>query len=233
MKYVGSKHRHAKHILPIILKDRKPNDWYVEPFVGSCGTMDKVTGPRIGNDNNYYLIEMWKALQNGWKPPEQVSLEEYKHIRDNKNLYFPELIGFVGFGCSFGGKWWGGYARGKDNNGKERDYCGESRRNVLKQVPLIKDIIFTCKDYRELTYPTNSIIYLDPPYANTTKYSTTDFDYVEFWEIVRDLSKHHTVFVSEYIAPNDFECVWSKEVNNTLNLDTGEKKGIEKLFKMK
>ena len=25
----------------------------------------------------------------------------------------PALTGFVGFGCSFGGKWWGGYAKDK------------------------------------------------------------------------------------------------------------------------
>lgn len=29
MKYMGSKERIAKHILPIILKDRKPEQWYV------------------------------------------------------------------------------------------------------------------------------------------------------------------------------------------------------------
>lgn len=34
MKYMGSKNRIAKEILPIILRDRKPNQWYVEPFVG-------------------------------------------------------------------------------------------------------------------------------------------------------------------------------------------------------
>jgi DNA adenine methylase len=39
--------------------------------------------------------------------------------------------------------------------------------------------------------------------------------------------------VSEYNAPEDFECLWSKEVNNSLTKDTGSKKGIEKLFKMK
>ncbi len=32
MKYMGSKARFAKDILPIILKDRKPEQWYVEPF---------------------------------------------------------------------------------------------------------------------------------------------------------------------------------------------------------
>ena len=32
MKYMGSKARFTKEILPIILKDRKPEQWYVEPF---------------------------------------------------------------------------------------------------------------------------------------------------------------------------------------------------------
>ncbi len=43
-------------------------------------------------------------------------------------------------------------------------------------------------------------------------------------------NKGHIIYISEYEAPNDFECIWEKQVNNTLNKDTGEKKGIEKLF---
>ena len=31
---MGSKARIAKYILPIIIKDRKENQWYIEPFVG-------------------------------------------------------------------------------------------------------------------------------------------------------------------------------------------------------
>lgn len=50
MKYMGSKNRIAKYILPIILKDRKECQWYVEPFVGGCNTIDKVVGNRIGSD---------------------------------------------------------------------------------------------------------------------------------------------------------------------------------------
>ena len=34
MKYMGSKARIANEILPIILKDRKDGQFYVEPFVG-------------------------------------------------------------------------------------------------------------------------------------------------------------------------------------------------------
>ena len=40
----------------------------------------------------------------------------------------------------------------------------------------------------------------------------------------------HTVFVSEYNAPNDFISVWQKEITSSLGKDTGSKKGIEKLF---
>ena len=36
MKYMGSKNRIAKYILPIMLKDRKPNQYWVEPFVGGA-----------------------------------------------------------------------------------------------------------------------------------------------------------------------------------------------------
>ena len=47
MKYMGSKARHAKEMLPIILKDRKEGQWYVEPFVGGCNMIDKVNGNRL------------------------------------------------------------------------------------------------------------------------------------------------------------------------------------------
>ena len=68
MKYMGSKSRIAKYILPIILKDRKDDQYYVEPFCGGCNMIDKVGGNRIANDNNPYLIQMWKALIDGWQP---------------------------------------------------------------------------------------------------------------------------------------------------------------------
>lgn len=69
MKYMGSKNRIAKHILPIILQDRKDGQWYVEPFVGGANMIDKVEGNRIGNDIHSYLIALHKAIQLGWKPP--------------------------------------------------------------------------------------------------------------------------------------------------------------------
>jgi len=230
MKYMGSKNRHAKELLSIILKDRKPNQYYVEPFCGGCNLIDKVSGNRIANDIHFYLIEMFKALQNGWQPPDNISEKEWYDIKDNKDKYDSRLVGFVGFGCSFSGKWFGGYARGNQNNGLPRNYCSESKRNVLAQVQGLQGIEFFNKNYWELEIPHNSIVYCDPPYENTTKYKDS-FDHKKYWDWVRFVARSGSkVYCSEYVAPNDFACVWSKKVNNTLDLNTGAKQGWEKLF---
>ena len=58
MKYMGSKARFTKEILPIILKDRKPEQWYIEPFAGGMNAVCEVQGNRIANDKNLHLIAM-------------------------------------------------------------------------------------------------------------------------------------------------------------------------------
>lgn len=232
MRYVGSKRRIAKYILPIILKDRLCGQPYVEPFVGAFNTMCMVDGTRLANDLNYYLIELFRAIQAGWIPPRVVTEDEYKEIQANPSRYPAELVGFVGIGCSFGGKWFGGYARGgKNANGQPRNYANESCKSLLKQRDSLKGVCITCYDYSRLHIPPASIIYCDPPYANTEKYKDGDFDYPQFWDWCRfQVRAGHRVFVSEYTAPPDWKCVWSKEVCNTLDKDTGSKKGVEKLF---
>lgn len=231
MKYMGSKDRHAKDILPIILANRADNQYYVEPFVGGFNIIDKVSGPRIANDIHPHLIALFRAIQEGWIPPETISEEEYRDIQRNKDSYPDYLVGFVGFGCSYGGKWFGGYARGNSNSGKPRNYCLESRSNILKQAPKIKDVDIRNVDYRELVIPANSIIYCDPPYANTTKYASGGFDTNDFWKWVEKQAQGgHIIFVSEYAAPESMKCVWEKVCHNTLVANTGAKSGVEKLF---
>ena len=224
---MGSKSRYAKYLLPIILDERKDNQWYVEPFVGGANIIDKVNGKRAGVDNNFYLIEMWKALQNGWIPPKEISEQEYKEIKDNKENFLPHLVGYVGFNLSYAGKWWGGYAR--DKAGK-RNYGREAFNNVIKQISGIKDILFLYGDYQDLVFTDSSIIYCDPPYNGTTKYNK-EFNYEKFYNWCRLQSNEgHRVFISEYNMPEDFTCVWSKQVNNTLVQNTGSKQGTERLF---
>lgn len=230
MKYMGSKNRIAKYLLPIILKDRKEGQCYVEPFVGGANMIDKVDGWRIGADCNEYLIAVMDALSKGWIAPTEISEELYADIKNNKESHAAALVGFVGFACSYAAKWFGGYCRGVTTKGKPRDYIMEAWRNVEKQKPSIFGVEFRNISYLELSIPDRSIIYCDPPYADATKYKD-DFDHNKFWQWCRDkVSEGHKVFISEYKAPEDFVCAWSKEINSSLTKNTGAKKGIEKLF---
>lgn len=237
MKYMGSKARYTKEILPIILKDRKPEQWYVEPFAGGMNAICEVQGNRIANDIHYYLIQMWRELVGGWIP-KKITKEEYSEVRANKSKYPAYFVGWVGFNCSYCGKWFGGFAddyKSRINkNGILQNYQLEAINNVAKQVEKMKGVVFQNKPYYELELPPNSIVYCDPPYEGTTKYAN-DFDHNLFWNWVRDISKQgHIVYVSEYNAPDDFECVWKKETNSQLSANGkigGNKASVEKLFK--
>ena len=225
MQYMGSKNRIAKHLLPIMNKDRENRVW-VEPFVGGANMIDKVNGKRIGNDSHKYLVALLKALQKGWVPPTEISKENYYDIKNYPDKYTDELVGFVGFLCSFGGKWWGGYAFNKKND----NYADRGSRVLTKQAKNFAGIEFICGNYLEMTIPQNSLIYCDPPYRGTTKYKDA-FDSNAFWQWCRDAANEgHLVFVSEYHAPDDFICV--KEIEHKTILDKNSQyKRIEKLFR--
>ena len=230
MKYVGSKNRIAKYLLPLILGGRKPGELYVEPFVGGCNIIDKVPGDRWGNDMNPYLIAMLRSIQKGWEPPQSVSEEEYADIKANKDVHPPELVGYVGFQLSYGAKWFGGYRR--DKVGK-RDYPGEAYRNVVKQSPLLSGIRFTCGSYTDMEIPAGATVYCDPPYANATSYSH-GLNHHAFWAWAHDLSyRGCNVFVSEYAAPDEWEAIWERRVNSSLDLDRGSKQAVESLFTLR
>ena len=92
----------------------------VSLFCGACNVEAKVKGydEIICNDNQPYLIALFKALQDGYDLPEVITEEDYHYVKDHKDEN-PALTGFVGFACSFGGKWFGGYARDKAHLQKE------------------------------------------------------------------------------------------------------------------
>ena len=46
---------------------------------------------------------------------------------------------------------------------------------------------------------------------------------------MRELSKYHMVFISEQEAPDDFICIWEREVGRTV-IPKAIPKSIEKLF---
>ena len=137
------------------------------------------------------------------------------------------LTGFVGFGCSFGGKWFGGYARNKTNT----NYALQSKRSLLKDMASLMKAEFMCKDYHGVPLPSGCIIYADPPYNNTTGYGREKFSSKEFWEYTRDVSQNHLMFISEQTAPDDFITVWEKPFTRTLDVNKQNQfKVTEKLF---
>jgi DNA adenine methylase len=229
MKYMGSKNRIARHILPIILKDRREGQWYVEPFVGGANMIDKVAGNRLGSDTDMYLIRAIESIRDSVhelpKDNGEFTEDMYSDLRKSDNY---KHKGYAGFALSYSGKWLGGWCR--DGAGK-RDYVKESYRNAVNQSPNLQGLFLMTADYRTIDIPENCIIYCDPPYANTTSYKGGDFDHDIFWQWCREKAKEgHTIFVSEYNAPDDFTCVWEKEVNSSLTKNTGAKKATEKLF---
>ena len=244
MKFMGSKARIAKDILPIILADRKNEQWYVEPFGGGANSICEVSGNRIYSDINECLSECLRQLSSGWIPPEFISRDFYAECRDkfNTESYTQEemcTIGYVGVNGSYGGRWFdGGYAGiSTTKHGKKRNYPLEAFNNVMHQSKKLIGCTFKSGNYKDIDIPQNSIIYCDPPYSGTKEYifaKKSGFDSSDFWQWCRDKYKQgHKVFVSEYHAPSDFVCVWEKDVKSSMRanaLISGCKKSTERLF---
>lgn len=236
MHYLGGKYQIMKPISEIINNylSEKPEEErnFVSLFVGAGNVEQWIHCKKLLNDKHPYLIAMWKDLQNGREFPSEVTVEEYKDIKANQDRD-PGLTGFVGFGCSFSGKWWGGYARGREN------YADEAKRGLNKKIKngVLLNSTFTCNDYKDVVIPDGSVVYCDPPYYGTTRYATNvlgKFNNKEFWEYMRQISKNNTVLISEFVGPDDFECIWSKARKlNIADKDGIKQVKIEKLFKYK
>jgi len=224
VRYLGGKSKIRKQVASFLEGVRKPNQAYLEPFVGGGWILQEMSGERHASDGNVALISMYQALQNGWKPPEFVSEGEYRRVNFERNMTDP-LTAFCGFGCSFAGKWFGGYARGVG-----RCFPKETHDNLIRQLPKIQDVHFSTKDYQEHS-PREMLIYCDPPYESTTSYGAFDgFDHNEFWQTMREWSRNNTVVISEYSAPEDFICVLEMKSRMGLTTDNKKPERTEKLF---
>ena len=234
---MGSKARIAKEILPIMLCEANKSgiSTWVEPFVGGGNMIDKVppSFKRIGIDLNEHAIKALIAIRDKIKDiPVDVSEDFYKSIKG-----FPpdEITSLIRFGASFGGKFENGFARGFTNKGVPRNYWHETLRNAKKQSPFLQGVELIYGNYKVASDFENCLIYCDPPYFSTTSYKTGNFNHPEFWDWCRNLSKKNLVFISEYVAPDDFESIWSGEVKTNF---ASQRKGathtaVERLFKLK
>lgn len=235
MKYMGSKARYAKFILPIIHKIIKVYNIqnYCEPFVGGCNMIDKVECKnKVGSDNNKYLIALLNNVHKIEELPLDVSFEHYSEVRESyktKNGNFEDwYIGAIGFLASCNGRFFdGGYAKPTDT----RNFYDEAKRNLEKQVDSLCGIKFFHKDYSLIKKDLKGwLIYCDPPYKNTKKYDTSrDFDYEKFYSWCREMSKNNIVLISEQEMPSDFNIIWEQEVTRAIGCQDSIK-AKERLF---
>lgn len=236
MKYMGSKNRLCKDIVPIIQSyiDNNNINNYLEPFVGGANVIDKIKcNNKYGSDSNKYLIALLKECTNSdFVLPYDISEEEYKYIKAHKEQYNDYFLGYIGFQLSYGAKWFDTFRRDKEG---KRNYAHEAYRNVMKQIPNLKDIHFDCCDFRNINPNiSNFVIYCDPPYRDTAKYSVGEFPYEEFYNWCKDMAKNNIVLISEYNMPSDFECIYQKDYKclmySNKKVNDNKNKRIEKLF---
>ena len=226
IKYMGGKVRLSKRIVAYLESIRKPGQPYVEPFVGGVSVIEKMTGVRVGLDISEGLINFYKGVQKGWVPPDNISEEEYRRIETDGNTDNP-IYAFAGLACSFGGQFWQGYASDRGN----RNYSATGKKRILRDRHLINGVTFSRMNYRTLN-PDGCLIYCDPPYLGTKGYNGLgEFDSREFWDVMRKWRETNTVVISEYNAPDDFECVAEFDHFLSVRSKNGCEKRTERLFR--
>ena len=249
MKYMVSKSRIAKYIVQILQEciDSNHVTTYIEPFVGGGNVIDKIRcQERIGSDINPYLIALLKRVQEGKPLLGEVSRDTYNLVKDawkngtDKAKYEQWYVGNIGFLASYNGRWFDDryakpYIVKTPNGSKTCDGYQESKRNLEKQASNLFNITLKCSEYKEYApqHYKDCVFYLDPPYLNTKPYSINPtFDHEVFWGWARELSKNNYVYISELVAPKDFEIVWNR--STLVSLDTQHKNTRnECLFKWK
>lgn len=182
------------------------------------------------------LVLMWQAAQAGWVPPEFVPRALYDELR---NAEPSALRGFVGYGSSFSGKWFGGYCdrpvdRHKGKNYIMPSFAGTASRAIVRDVAHFRHAVLKAQSYGLWSPGSGTLVYCDPPYANTLGYGAVEgFDHRSFWSTMGEWSRQGaTVIVSESSAPEGWTALASRERKAMLKAVVGTEQDFrqESLF---
>ena len=228
MRYFGGKSRVGRRIANVVNKVRSVENvslvW--EPFCGACGVTQWIDAPVIwASDACGPLIAMWRAVAAGWEPP--IDVDEALYQKAARGEVAPELQAFIGFGCSFGGKWFGGFARGQQHPSRantRRNYAENARNGVLRKFRRMEGRVrFHHADFFCVQPPGRLLIYCDPPFAGTTAFGGVGaWDSDMFWRRCGELrDAGHIVVVSEYSAPDAWVRVGDVRTKRTKRLGQG------------
>jgi DNA adenine methylase len=253
MKYVGGKHLQAKYYVPIInilLEEFGDSPTtYIEPFIGGgnifakVGAENKNLVQRIGMDIDCDLIALWEYLRDNPEAPDIIPIdrETYYDVKANPASYEPYFRAYVSIACSYRAKKWGGFARDTTDRktNKTRQYTSEGISRIKKDAALLKpNDTFYCLDYLEIkseSLTNNTVMYCDPPYANTTGYREGSFNHEEFWTWVVSLKQakpEAKILVSEFTIPENIPHTVLFEKEKDIALIQGSRQVTEYLVEI-
>lgn len=243
MTYMGGKQKIQKYLLPIINNYIKENE--IENFYDVfCGGFN--IGAYVGCENIYAndlsitLISLHKQAQEDFS---KVCIDssreqwdrcytEYKRLKKHNFNVEPEIpyeeIGAIEWFGGFSGR---GFPGGYGINSKGRNQFEERYNNLKKQAEEngYKKAIFSCGDYRDISFKRNSLIFCDAPYKNTKAYGiNTKFSYSEYYKWLMETAKNYPIMICEEELPREIpaEIIWQKEVTR----DIGKIKKTEKMY---
>jgi len=197
MQYLGGKYRIRKKLGAFLTEQAKGKAFFLDMFCGAGNVVANVSHPRrYANDGNRYIIAVLKRAQAGGEFPSAVTAEDHREVKNNREKFPDWLVGFVGFGCSFGGDFNGGYAR----SNRDENFAGAAANSLKAIRPNIQDVRFSCNLFSDIAPELDDesgLIYCDPPYEGTTGYSVA-FDREQFYQWAKAQAQWHTVLVSEY-----------------------------------
>jgi DNA adenine methylase len=212
MKYLGGKHTLARRIADYLESVRPDGSTFFDVFAGGLNVVAAMSGERVANDACEPLIALYRALQDGWDPPQELDEDEYHWIHAANDSADP-LTAFAGFGCAYAGKYFGGYAR---DPAKGRNFAAVAARGLERKIDACLDVQFECLDFADLDIPSGSLVYLDPPYRGTTAYGYfSEFDHKRFDRWALALARRCVVVMSEYSAPRPWVEVASFDVRKS------------------
>ena len=185
-------------------------------------------GSGICSDSHPALIVMYQAVADGWDPPRTLTRDEWysaKMLHDTD-----PLKAFAGFGCSYRGLYFSGYAGGYVSP-TSRYGAIAARQTIRRDVLTLKrrGCVFESRDFFSIEPKPGVFLYLDPPYKGTAEYDgTSRFDYERFYRRVIEWAAFGPVCVSEYDFPLG-ECVWGMLKRKKL-VDRNQYSAYEKLY---
>lgn len=245
MQYLGGKHFQAGKIIPILETSRKPGSRFVDACCGAITITAGMKGPRLANDACVPLINLFRGWQEGWRPPENISEEEYLAIKAGPRDPTDPLTAFAGFGLSYGAKYFDSFARSWKLLGKRTKYVDGATpvnfsklaaNSLARKMNKCQDVEWSSKDLFDLEIRPTDLVYIDPPYFGRGQYAyfgKEKFPYNRMIEQADAWARSGaTVFISEYAQQSPtWEQVGEFKTKGCF-ADKDSRKKTDKLFRV-